>query len=126
VSYATADCRATSAVQHVASYQPEPNTPLPVYAVPSASEEIETRIAREIASARELGYREGEAQAAAREEAASAAYSPVYYPMLVGGFGSRHHHEKPHQRRPAGQVNQTGRAAHIPAPGAGPRRRFGI
>src|SRR5262249_43732336 len=68
VSYTNRDGPASAAGRHVASYQPEPNTPLPAYAVPSASEEIETRIAR----ARELGYREGHADASALEQPATA------------------------------------------------------
>src|SRR5262249_95292 len=110
VSYTNVGCPAEAAVQHVATYQAEPNTPMPAYAVPSASDDIDARVAREAARAREIGYREGQ-QAAQDEAAADREANTVYYPGFAGGAPFRGHHDDRHHGHP--QAHATGKATTV-------------
>lgn len=107
VSYTNVGCPADGLAQHIASYEPVPNTPTPPYALPRASDDLDARIALQAERARELGYHQAEAdlaQAAARTEQAdldTESDLPIYLPVYPGGFahgGGRresHHHHRP-------------------------------
>lgn len=97
VTYTNIACPANSSVQHIASYQPEPDSPVPAYALPRDDADADARRARESEQARELGYRQAQADlalAAAQSEAVNAdnaAYVPVYVPYArERGVHARH------------------------------------
>ena len=116
VSYTNIACPADTDAQHVASYEPQPNAPVQPYALASDSEDLDARIARETERARELGYRQAQAdlaQAAAQQVPVDdGQYLPIYLP--VAPFGARRggdHDDSHHHRHPGGRGNGT--PAHV-------------
>ena len=122
VSYTNGACPKDSDAQHVASYQPEPNTPVPSGALANA----DARIARESEQARNLGYRQAQADeqlAAAQQTTAvsesadehddrvSSTWFSPYPAQIVDGRGWQRHarsgareEHAPAQPRPPGNV----------------------
>lgn len=111
VSYTNIACPADTDAQRVASYEPQPDTPAQPYALASDSEELEARIAREAEHARELGYRQAQAdlaQAAAQQETIDdGQYLPIYLPVAPFGARRGRDHDPHHHRHPVTRSNGT-------------------
>lgn len=113
VMFTNLACPATSQVQHVASYEPVPDSPVPKYDASAEAAAISAEQARDAARQAQMAayeaqaaYEQAQADAQRERAAGEAGYASMWIPYYVP-VGSRrhdhndHHDHRRHERAPA-------------------------
>jgi hypothetical protein len=112
VMFTNMACPANSKVQHVASYEPVPDTPAAAHSAPSSSAAIvsaaQASNAAQASAAYQAGYQQAQAEAQREQSSSESDYASAWIPFFPANNSHSHgHHHHPRQ-------TMTARAPHSP------------
>jgi uncharacterized protein with beta-barrel porin domain len=101
VMFTNMACPAKSQVQHVASYEPVPDTPAATYSTPASTvaiSAVQTPNAAEAGAAYQAGYQQAQAEAQRAQSSDESDYASAWIPFFPRDNSHSHgHHHHPRQ-----------------------------